>query len=199
MRVTRLLVSTLIGLAGLCITSSALAAMSIPYGWYLEANLGSTHLTGKSYPGSASASGIGGNANIGYKFFPYLAAEVGYTQYANTSINVANGTKAATDKHYSYDIAMRGILPVYTTGLEVFAKLGGQHLNSALNINNALAATQLGLVSSNHNTVNLYMGAGIQYYFIPELAAVVQWQRAKGSSGTGTLDLFSGGLSLLVD
>jgi hypothetical protein len=192
------LLAALSGLALCAMAMPALAVMSVPYGWYLEANAGSTHLSNKNYPGSSSSSGLGGNANLGYKFMPFVAAEIGYTQYANTSIKLGN-TTAGQDKHYSYDIAARGILPVYTTGLEAFAKLGLQHLNSSLNIDNSAAAAAIGLGSSTHNTVSAYTGAGVQYYFIPELAAVVQWQRAWGNSSTGTMDLFTGGLSFLVD
>lgn len=198
MQGTRFNVRAMLGLVALLTASSVLADMSIPYGWYLEGNLGSTNLTKKSYPGSASTSGLGGNANIGYKFFPYLTGEVGYTQYANTSVDAPDGTKAATDKHYSYDIAVKGILPIYQSGVELFAKLGGEHINSAVNITNATAANSIGIGSGNHNAVGVYMGAGAQYYFIPELAGVVQWQRASGSNSTGTLDLYSGGISLLV-
>lgn len=195
----RLVVRFMTGLAASLAMSSVFAVMSIPYGWYIEANAGSTTLTKKSYPGSASSSGVGGNVNIGYKFIPYLAAEAGYSQYANTSINAPSGTKAATDKHYSYDLALRGILPIYKSGVELFAKLGGVHISSNVNINNNLAASQIGITSSNHNDVNFYLGAGVSYYFMPEFAAVAEWQRANGTSGTGTIDLFSGGLLLLVD
>ncbi len=187
------------GLAVLLTASSAFASMSIPYGWYLEANAGSTNLSGKHYPGDASSSGLGGNANVGYKFFPYFGTEVGYSRYANTTVKAPDGTTAATDEHYSYDLAFRGTLPIYTSGVELFAKLGIQHNNSSVTIDNQTAASQVGIGSSSHNQVNAYYGAGAQYYFIPEIAAVIQWQRAQGNSATGTLDLFSGGLSLLVD
>ena len=193
--VTRMMV----GLALLTAASSVFAAMSIPYGWYLEGNAGSTNLTKKSYPGSASTSGLGGNMNVGYKFIPYFATEVGYSIYATTSINAPGGTQAGQDKHYSYDIAARGILPVCKTGLEFFAKLGISHLTSTVTIKNNTAAALIGLTSSNNNDVNAYTGLGAQYFFIPEIAAVVQWQRAFGSDSTGNLDLYSGGLTLLVD
>lgn len=195
----RLMVRFMAGLAASLAMSSVFAVMSIPYGWYIEGNAGSTTLTKKSYPGSASSSGLGGNVNIGYKFIPYLAAEAGYSLYANTSITAPSGTKAATDRHYSYDLALRGILPIYKSGVELFAKLGGSHVTSNININSNLAASQIGLTPSNHNDVNFYLGGGVSYYFMPELSLVAQWQRANGTSGTGTMDLFSGGLSLLVD
>src|SRR5437868_3492213 len=79
--------------------------MSVPSGWYLEGNIGGSHLSGKSYPGNSSTSGLAGSVDVGYKFMPYLGTEIGYTHYANTTIKNSAGTKAATDRFYSYDIA----------------------------------------------------------------------------------------------
>ncbi len=195
-----LLLSTVSGLAAFFISTSAFAIMSVPYGWYVEANGGSSHLSKKSYsPGSSSSSGIGGNGNVGYKFMPYMGIEVGYTRYANTNIRNQQSTKAGQDKHYSYDIAVRGILPISDSGFEAFAKLGAQHLNSHVTIKNASAADEIGLTSGGHNATGLYLGLGAQYYFWPELAVVAQWQRAQGTSGTGTLDLYSLGISFIFD
>lgn len=201
MQGNRFITTTLAGLFALGFSASAFAIMSAPNGWYLEANAGSTDLSNKSYPGgNSSSSGVGGNANIGYKFMPYFALEGGYTQYANTSItNSATNTKAGTDKHYSYDLSLRGILPIMTSGFELFAKAGIQRLNSKVSINNSAAAAAIGLGSSHHSTTGIYLGAGGQYYFIPELAVVAQWQTAQGNSETGNMSLLSGGLSFVFD
>jgi hypothetical protein len=157
-------------------------------------------MAGKSYPGSSSASGIGGNANLGYKFMPYFGAEIGYTLYANTSItDPATGTKAGSDKHYSYDAALRGIVPIVDSGVELFGKLGVGRQNSSVSISNAAAAAAIGLGSSQHSATGLYIAAGAQYYFMPEFAANAQWARSQGNSSTGTLDLVSVGLSFIFD
>jgi hypothetical protein len=177
----------------------AFSLMSIPMGWYLEGNLGSTNLSNTNYNGSTSSSGIGGNGNFGYKFMPYFALEMGYSQYANTSIKTNSGTKAATVKYYSYDLAARGILPIIDSGFELFAKVGVQRLNAHFSIQNTAAATSLGLNNTHHSATGAYYGAGGQYYFMPELAAVAQWQRAQGNSTTGTMDLYTLGLSFIFD
>lgn len=189
----------LLGAAFLSFTSYALAVTSVPYGWYLEGNVGSTELSKKSYPGSSSSSGIGGNADIGYKFMPFFGLEIGYTQYATTSIDDQFGTQAGKDKHYAYDLAARGILPVYDSGLEAFAKLGVQRISSSLSISNQTAADNIGLGKSSHSQTGVYIAVGGQYYFIPELAVNVQWARAEGSDSTGTLSLLSGGISFIFD
>ncbi|MFZ2316151.1 MAG: outer membrane beta-barrel protein [Gammaproteobacteria bacterium] len=187
------------GLVAMAMATPALAVMSVPFGWYLEGNVGSSHLSNVNYSGSSSSSGVGGNANLGYKFMPYFAMEAGYTQYANSSIKDNTGTKAASVKHYSYDLAGRGIFPITDSGFELFAKLGVQRINAKTSISDQTAANNLGISSSQHNTTGLYLGAGGQYYMMPELAVNVQWQRAQGNSNSGTEDLYSVGLSFIFD
>lgn len=197
MQGSKLLKRLLAGFSLLMLTVPAFAEMSLPYGWYLEANLGSTKLTGDPYPGSTSSSGTGYNANLGYKFMPYVAAEFGYTGYANVTVTNAAGTKAGIGKYNSYDVAAKGILPFYDSGFEAFAKLGAQRLSSRMTIQNQTAATGLGLGNGGHSTTNLYYGAGLQYYFMPEFAVNGQWMRANGNSSTGTETLLSAGLSFI--
>lgn len=184
-------------LAAISIATPAFAMMSAPDGWYLEANAGSTHLSDANFPGSSSSSGIGGNGNLGYKFMPYAAAEIGYTRYANTSIKDNDQTKAANITHYSYDIAARGILPISDTGFEGFVKLGAQRIVSSVSITNDEAADDLGIDNTSHSSTGLYIGLGGQIYFSPEFAVVAQWQRAQGSSSSGTEDLYTLGISFM--
>jgi hypothetical protein len=187
------------GFSLLLLTSSAFAETSLPYGWYLEANLGSTSLdNAPSYPGAAvSSSGVGYNANLGYKFMPYIAAEGGYTGYANSTLKNNAGNKAGTTKHYAWDIAAKGILPFYASGLEAFAKLGVQRLSANDSVQNATVANPLGFSTSSHSVTGLYLGAGLQYYFMPEFALVAQWARAQGNNSTGNSSLVSAGASFI--
>src|SRR5690349_1387632 len=124
-------------LAFFAVTQVSASQMSVPYGWYVEGNGGYSTLTGASYPGKVNSSGFGGNANLGYKFMPYVGVEIGYSLYAGTSIQMPGpGTMVAKAKHYSYDIAARGILPIVDSGFELFAKLGAQHIASSVSIKN---------------------------------------------------------------
>lgn len=198
MQFKRLLLAALAGLTTLSVTAPVYAiAMSAPNGWYLEGNAGSAHLSNTNYSGSTSSSGIGGNANLGYKFMPYVGVEVGYSQYPNSEVKDSVGTKAAIIKHYSYDIAARAILPVSDSGFEGFAKLGVGRMQSSTNIEDETAANNIGFESGSHSSTGVYMGVGASVYFTPELAGVVQWQRAQGSSSSGTEDLYSIGISFL--
>lgn len=191
------LLARLTGILFLGVASSAFAVMSVPYGWYIEGNIGSTHLSNASFPGSSSSSGVGGNANVGYKFMPYFATELGYTRYANTSIKNGAGTQVATDKFYSYDLAGKGILPVANSGFELFAKIGAQRLNSKISVSNSAGAVALGIGSSNHSVTGIYLGIGADYAVLPELALVAQWQRAQGNNSTGNMDLISAGINFI--
>lgn len=193
----KILKGILCGVSFSILTAPAFAEMSLPYGWYLEANVGSSKLSSDPYPGSTSSSGVGYNANLGYKFMPYVAAELGYTRYANVTVKNAAGTKAGIGKYYNWDLAAKGILPFYDSGFEAFAKLGVQRLATSMSIQSATAATGIGLSSGGHSTTNLYYGAGLQYYFMPEFAVVGQWMRANGNSATGTESLLSIGLSFI--
>jgi len=195
----KLRVAILSGFTATFIATPALAVMSVPNGWYIEGNAGSSHISNTDYPGSSSSSGIGGNGNIGYKFMPYAAAELGYTRYAGTSIKGSEGTKAANVKHFSYDLAARGILPISDSGVEAFAKLGVQRISSHVSLVDDEVAGELGLGGGTHSSTGLYMGVGGQIYFTPEFAAVAQWQRAQGSSSSGTEDLYSLGLAFIFD
>ncbi|EKD71184.1 MAG: hypothetical protein ACD_46C00259G0003 [uncultured bacterium] len=195
----RILLAAIGGLAAVTFSVSSFAVMSVPYGWYLEATGGSTQLSNKTYPGNSSSSGLGGSAAVGYKFMPYFTAELGYSLYANTSVKNGAGTTAGQDRHYSYDIAAKGILPFNNSGFETFAKLGVGRVASSLSIKNATAANAIGLGSSSHSATGLYMAAGAQYYFIPELAVLAEWARAQGNNSTGNLELYSLGLSFIFD
>ncbi len=178
--------------------TSAYAVAPLPTGWYVEANAGGSRISNASYAAgsSLSSSGLGWNINGGYKFIPFFTAEAGYTQYANTSAKIA-GTKVATATSYSYDIAGKALLPIGDTGAELFAKLGAARLHS--NVKSTTFATNngIGVNTGTSNATGYYFGLGADYSFLPSAAVNAQWQRAKGNSTTGNMDLYSLGVSYL--
>lgn len=186
------------GLIALSCSLPALATMSVPNGWYIEGNVGATRVSDKNYGGSANTSNPGFSLDLGYKFMPYLGMELGYTLYSNTTVKVS-GTKAGTDKHYSFDVAAKGILPITDSGFEPFAKLGVARISTRSTVNDDTLANSIGFTSGNRSATGAYLGAGAQYYFLPELAGVLQWSRVVGNHRTGTLDFYSVGISFLVD
>jgi hypothetical protein len=180
--------------------TSVMAEPSLPAGWYLEANGGASKLSNATIAtnSSISDSGVAWNANAGYKFMPYFAAEIGYTSYAKATAKV-NGVKVATDSFYSYDIAAKALLPIADSGAEVFAKLGAAELKSKITVDNQSYVNANGIVvnSGSHSKTGYYFGLGADYTFWQSLAINGQWQRAKGSNQTGNFDLYSLGVSYL--
>jgi opacity protein-like surface antigen len=184
----------LVAVSGL--TSTAMATIALPTGWYVEGNAGVTREYSVSYgPGvSNSSNGFSWNANMGYKFMPFFATEAGFTRYAD-GVGKYMGVKVADDSHYSLDITGKLILPVAETGLALFGKLGVAWLHSDVNLQNSGGGTSVR--TGSRTGTGFYLGAGAEYSWLPNLAFNLQWQRAKGNQSTGTLDLYSGGVSYL--
>lgn len=183
-------------LATILFAAEAKAIMSNPYGWYFDANVGYTKLLDISLNGgSASTTGAGGSLTLGYKFMPYFGLEIGYTKYADSKVSDQAGANAGTLKSYSYDLSVKGIMPVYDSGMEFFAKLGVQRGHTRFSINNLAAADSINMTGTSSSHTGLYIGAGGQYYFMPELAVMGQWARAVGNQSVGTLDLYSIGIT----
>ncbi|MDR3478110.1 MAG: outer membrane beta-barrel protein [Gammaproteobacteria bacterium] len=192
--------SFLVGLTTLGVATNAMAVMSVPYGWYAEGNAGQSRISqGYPAPSSSSNTGFGWNANAGYKINPFAAAEIGYTHYASIRIRNGFGTNVANNSHYSYDIAAKGIMPIGTTGAEIFVKAGISRIQSNITVTNYTAAAASGLVfnTGTHISSGVYMGAGGEYSVTPNLLINLQWAKAKGTSKTGDGNLYSGGVSYI--
>lgn len=177
--------------------SPAHAIMSAPDGWFAEGNVGTASIANDSLPGSHDQTGVSGNLNVGYKFMPFFAMEVGYSRFAEMTIKDGQGNKAGDASFYSYDLAGKGIVPIVDSGFELFAKIGVNRMNQHISINDSAVAANIGLNSTQHSNTNYYVGLGAQYYFIPEMAGVLQWQHAQGNSSTGDADFYSLGISFI--
>lgn len=194
MKRIKLFTACAIGVLGV---SSSFAAVSVPTGWYLEGNLGQSKVSNTSYGSGTSAddSGFGWNADLGFKFMPFFGLELGYTHYDTTEVK-SGGTQFANDKHFSYDLAAKGILPISDSGVELFAKLGVARIKSHLvTTDGAVASTVSGYNPGTFTDTGLYMGLGGGYAFTPNIFGQLQWARAKGDSHTGNLDLYSLGIT----
>lgn len=205
----RLLLTTLSGLSALLFSAPSQADlfgclptcnMSAPCGWYLEGNIGWTKISFNNVSTGTSSQNIGYNINFGYKFMPYFAMEIGGTKYPNSSfrdnddITIVNPSSRGSLKFYSYDLAGKGIVPISDSGVELFAKLGVARMNASASFSGPNTT-----FNGNRNTTGYYIGVGGQYYFTPEFAAVVQWQRAQSNNnGNATFDLYSLGLSYII-
>lgn len=187
--------------AALGCMANTFAAMPLPMGWYMEGNAGKSNESSANYGTSLSSStntGLAWNVNGGYKFMPYLAAELGYTNYTKQRIKF-NNAQIAQDVHYSYYLAGKGILPISDSGVELFAKLGIARINSHVTISDPTTVNTNGLSvnAGTHHISAAYFGVGTDYNYTSNMAFNLQWDRAKGNSTTGNLDLYSVGVSYL--
>jgi opacity protein-like surface antigen len=184
-------------------STQALAACSLPSGFYLEYNYGASRSMAKTYPGVPTIvnSGTGWNGTLGYKFIPYVAVEGGYTRYADARLENSAGTTAARDRHYGVDVAVKGIFPVMNTGLELFAKAGVVRLVSEIGSVDvaASAVDSLTFDTNGHSAMGLFYGAGVDYAVTKSFLINAQYARANGNSSTGNMNLVSVGISVLID
>lgn len=157
----------MLGMAGF-----AWADIPLAKGPYAEGNIGIVN-QGTNSTSSTWYEFWGANVNVGYKFIPFAAAELGYTTYG-TSQNTFTGANAV-------DLTSKIMIPFQEMGLDIFGKLGIAVVNSQSNL-------------------NLYYGFGGEYAFNPNSMFVVQWAQANNSNnsnGTGNLWLFSVGINFI--
>ncbi len=172
------IISSISALTFSIITSNAFAAHDA--GAYAEVNLGwadASQMPDSLFEPSVTvhASGPGANANLGYQFNRFFAAEAGYTYYAK-DINLSLG-----------DAAVKGILPV-GDNFSLFAKLGGSYVGGSL----ALYA------KGKAPGASVFYGAGAAYAITPALDINLQYQGASNDflpGGVVTVGLVSAGLT----
>lgn len=202
MNKVKLIALAALGTLAISATTSSFAICPLPMGWYGEADAGYTKLTGKNYTNSSSikTDAPGWQGAIGYKFNPYVAAEASYSLYADTRIRNSLGVTAARDKHRSVNLTSKFMLPIKDTGFELFAKVGLSQIKSKIGRidSGAAAVNNMTFDTSNKTSVGPFWGVGGEFYFTPNVAGVIQYQQARGSSKTGNLAFASVGLSLLV-
>jgi opacity protein-like surface antigen len=193
---------TAITLTASGMVGSAMAAMPLPMGWYIEGDAGGSKSSNKNYGSGTSRgtnTGFAWNADAGYKFMPYLGVEIGYTKYAQTKVKGTGGVQVAKDSDSSYQAAAKGILPVSTSGVEFFAKVGITRINSHVTLTNPSDPVAANVATGSKNSTGLYLGVGADYAFMPNLTGILQWARAKGNNSTGNLDLYSVGIAYMVE
>ena len=171
-------------LIAICTLTSAFAiaygVTPIPFGWYIDGNVGISKISNTDDRSGTSInnSGTGFNVDVGYKFMPYLGAEIGYSDYSDAKIKISTGTEAGKVQNSAYDIAIKGILPVIDTAFEFFAKVGAAQVKSEVTIDHKAAALLANLKKGTHTATSFFIGVGADYSFIPNVPINIQWQRA---------------------
>lgn len=161
--------------------------------WYAGANVGESRTHDKPAAGTADSVtqiGPGWSVDLGYQFLEFyratLAAELGYTQYYNSNETLPGVNKASTAHFASYLAAVVQYPLVYN--FNILGKLGYAY-------SYAKKVFTTSGVSASANANSLYWGLGFSYDMTKQAALVLQWDRARGNSKTGSTDLTSLGVS----
>jgi hypothetical protein len=180
-------------------TSGAASAYMMTYdqGGYFELNLGESRAHNKTYLGSLDNIGYGYSINGGYMFNRNVALEAGYTRYRDVTIENAIGDKVANDRLYSIHLAGKATFPI-DYDINLFAKLGIARATSTVSIEDAASASALGQTATRGSDLNLYFGIGADRLITNNFFVNIQWNRARGGSKTGTLDLVSLGVTWML-
>lgn len=182
--------------------SIASADVPLPFGWYLEGNIGTSHISEFSNPSgtSLSSSNAAANINVGYKFIPFFGLEIGYSNFGEAN-STYNKTKVSKITTWIADIAGKAIFPFADSGFEIFGKLGASRIFSRTKISNEpyVNANGLFIPTGTNNATGLFMGLGGEYAFTPNLQGNVQWFVANGNSSTGNYNFYGVGFSYIFD
>jgi hypothetical protein len=203
---------TSLGLFGLCTAGSVLAAGS-DSGPYVGASVGGgvTSLNGggiNSALGAQGASVSSGtsdrqenaySANLGYRFTPNWAAEIGYADLGHFGYqaNLAGSGGAVTGvfKSQGATAAGVGILPL-KNGFSLYGKLGVIDANTELTAKPSNPA--IALSNSKHSSAGLLTGLGASYDVTPALAVTTEWNRygnvGNASTASGSVNTYTVGL-----
>jgi OmpA-OmpF porin, OOP family len=112
----------------------------------------------------------------GYRFHPYIAAEIGYVQLGTVSFDstVAGGHVSADLKSYGLTLAAVGILPV-NDRFEAFGKLGGYWNRSKAEADYTLGGVTAGASDATTN-MDLFLGIGATFYITQSVGIRAEWE-----------------------
>ena len=128
----------------------------------------------------------------GYRFLPWLAAEIGYTNPGKTTATV--GPASAELKGWLVPVYAVGILPLADDRVWLMAKGGGVYWDLK-----ASASGPGGSVSQSDNGFSLAYGVGAQYNFNPHLGVRAEFEvfhdvGNENTTGQGDIRMWSVGV-----
>lgn len=211
--IKRTLIASL-GVTGLVAAGSALAADNV-VGPYVGLNIGASQSSLKAggidgalgnqglsvSSGSSDHSDTAWSANFGYRFSPYLAAEVGYVDFGkfnyHSSVSApANDSVSGDFKAHGITAAAVGILPLRDR-LSAYGKLGLIAAHSELTGSSSAGAVAVS--NNSHDSTGLLTGAGLRYDFTPNIAGTVEWNRygnvGSPSTAYGSINTYTVGMN----
>jgi OOP family OmpA-OmpF porin len=198
-------VSNLALLVSLSATTLVYAA---PNSFYIGGQLGYGNIYQSPANGlvtsvSGNGGGLAGRVYGGYQFTSYIATELGYSKFSNSSMtyklandgfgNPASGP--ATVTAYAIDFIVKGIVPLHN-GFSLFGKLGIAGINEnagTVTLSSPIDGTSES-VNINCNSIFPTYGVGTAYQINDNLATDFSWMRIQG---TGNSNIQSSDLVML--
>lgn len=160
--------------------------------WYATGSMGMSRLFDKESAAANSVheNGLGWNVGVGYLYNRYFGGELGYNYYADS--RETNGTtQIARTKHYSLYLALTGRYSI-GYGLTAFGKIGPGYTYA-----NKLFTSPSG-ANGSASSLSLFYGVGVAHKLTRKTAALVEWSRVLGNDYTGSADLYSVGLAVML-
>lgn len=133
----------------------------------LDFALGYGHAVASNITGTGSSSktsnnikehGFAWNVNLGYKFMPYLALELGYFGYDEVKYDFAGGHASVSSINNTV-LALKGIAPL-GHGFSLYAKAGPAYVHQEQG-----AASGAGVVAKTSEKVSVFGGVGANFNF----------------------------------
>lgn len=181
-------------LAGVAILGFSSLACADQPGFYITGQVGDSDSTlGHGFDTTGIAGGLFG----GYQFNPYVAAELGYVRFHNSTLSVYTPSyywgmpyqTTATIKQQAGEAAIKGIIPL-ADGFSLYGKGGLAYVDSTGNVHGA----GLNYNSSSHDWRPLY-GAGLSYDITQNVTADVSWTRIQNNNNISSINFTALGLT----
>jgi opacity protein-like surface antigen len=208
----QLLMSIAAGCATLVFAASANAAVEGPYiggalGWGDTHQIDTLRKSGNTI-NSGRDTGLAGRLFAGIGFTPNLGAEMGYTKFSNSNVNVtrtgtfADTNMSATLKTYAIDLVAKITVPLQD-GFNIYGKVGGAYLNQAASAttNNTIGGVVVPntTVNSSSNTTKILptFGLGAGFDVNKNVTTDISWMHIQkvGDTNLQNTDLVAVGLT----
>ena len=131
---------------------------ALGYGHAVASNITGTTGT-KSTSNNIKKYGFAWNVNLGYKFMPYLALELGYFGYDEVKYNFSGTTNVSASSINNTVLALKGIAPL-GHGFSLYAKAGPAYVRQEQG-----AASGTGVAAKTSNKVSVFGGVGANFNF----------------------------------
>nr|BEI45411.1 outer membrane protein A [Pasteurella canis]BEI45426.1 outer membrane protein A [Pasteurella canis]BEI45427.1 outer membrane protein A [Pasteurella canis] len=114
----------------------------------------------------------------GYQITDNFAVELGYDDFGRAKVK-ADGLTYAKHTNHGTHLSLKASYPVLD-GLDVYARVGAALIRSDYKIADEMTASQPEIIRNHSLKVSPVFAGGVEYAFIPELAARIEYQWVNG-------------------